>query len=81
MAILAGMDASLIIDSLGGNAAVGRALGEKPSTVWRWRERGVPARYWHRLAEMAQQQGVDGVSVDALSRPLWRRGGSAPEAA
>lgn len=74
MAILPGMDASLIIDGLGGNAAVGRALGEKPSTVWRWRERGFPARHWHRIVELAAERKLAGVDMHAVSRPLGRGG-------
>ncbi len=85
MAIMPGMQPSEIIDALGGNAEVARALGEKTSNVWRWRERGIPARFWHRMASLAAEKGVAGVDLAAMERPLWQRQAAcapaAPEAA
>jgi hypothetical protein len=74
MAIDVRMHPSQIIDALGGNAELAKSLGEKTSNVWRWRERGIPARFWHRVAELAQQKGVAGVSLATVERPLWQRG-------
>lgn len=75
MAIFEGMDeAASIIDALGGNAAVAAALGERTSNVWRWRQRGIPARYWHRIAELAREQGNEAITVETVRRPLWQRG-------
>lgn len=73
MAILAGMEASQLIDALGGNAVVARELGAQPRAVWRWRERGIPARYWHRIVALAEAKHVEGVTMETIARPMWHR--------
>lgn len=72
------MTGSDIIDSLGGNAEVARVLGEDARTVWRWRSRGIPARYWHRVVEIARDREVPGVTYDTVARPLWQRHAPTP---
>ncbi len=42
-----------VIKSLGGRASVARAFGLPAETVKSWPKRGIPARYWHRIVEMA----------------------------
>lgn len=42
-------------------------LGVSAAAVRKWRARNrIPARYWPRLAQVAQRHGVDGVSIEAL---------------
>lgn len=48
-----GMLARKIIDRLGGYRAVARHLGIVPMRVHNWTRRGVPARFWHRLVDLA----------------------------
>ncbi len=44
---------AVVIKNLGGRASVARAFGLPPETVKSWPKRGIPARYWHRIVEMA----------------------------
>jgi len=44
---------AVVIRNLGGRASVARAFGLPTETVKSWPKRGIPARYWHRIVEMA----------------------------
>ena len=41
-----------ILQQLGGYQVVADTLGLQRNTVGRWRERGIPYRYWHYIIEM-----------------------------
>lgn len=56
-----------IINELGGNSAVARELGLKPSAVSEMRRRGsIPAKYWHGFIRLAAAKDVRGVDADRL---------------
>lgn len=60
-------DVGSVIDALGGNAEVARFLDIGASAVSEMKRRGsIHARYFKPIVEMAEQRGVDGVTVDAL---------------
>ena len=52
------MEHAQIIDDLalllGGQAALGKRMGVKNSTICHWKEDGIPARHWVRLLEVAK---------------------------
>lgn len=48
-----GMLAKKIIDRLGGYRAVASHLGIVPMRVHNWTRRGVPARFWQKLVDLA----------------------------
>ena len=41
-----------LIDKSGGSVAVAEACGVRPGSVYQWRMRGIPARFWHVVDEM-----------------------------
>ena len=54
------MEHARIIDDLvllhGGQARLGKRLGVGNYDVCRWKERGIPARHWARLIEIAESK-------------------------
>jgi hypothetical protein len=42
-----------VINTIGGRTYVARALGLPTETVKSWSKRGIPARYWHLIVELA----------------------------
>jgi len=48
-----------ILDSLGGHQRVASLLGLKPDTVFKWRERGIPYRHWHRMLALRPDLTAD----------------------
>lgn len=56
-----------IIDSCGGTAAVGRALGQSRSTVSGWRSRGIPSPHWPGVVALAVN-GNSEITFEALAR-------------
>ena len=46
-----------IIRKLGGPIALARDLGlSRPEAALHWPRRGIPARLWHRVVELAEQK-------------------------
>jgi hypothetical protein len=41
-----------ILNKIGGRTCLASVLGLKPETVKSWYKRGIPARYWHRIAAL-----------------------------
>ena len=62
------MDASDIIDQLGGNASLAVLLGCRQNTISQWRRYGIPPARCVRLAAIAKQQRRSGVTLDVLMR-------------
>jgi hypothetical protein len=61
------MNHGRIIMDLGGYLSVSRALGVRPNVSWRWaQERGIPARRWPSILELARRQGATHISLEAL---------------
>lgn len=52
------MDATSLIDALGGTAAVARLLGIRSPSVSEWRQKGIPDDKKIRLAPIAEAAGV-----------------------
>lgn len=47
-----------LIDDLGGNTALAKALGLTPNAVSNWRNRGIPWKTRPVIARMATERGV-----------------------
>jgi hypothetical protein len=60
------MDASTLIDRLGGTSKVAVGLGVTPPAVSMWRTAGIPASRWVRLTEIAASSGI-GLTLDMLA--------------
>ena len=45
---------AIVIRKVGGRSFLAAALGVPSETVKSWPKRGIPARYWHRVVELAQ---------------------------
>src|SRR5688500_3699410 len=57
--------AATIIDALGGTSTVATALGVTPPAVSHYRANGAfPGRHWLRLAALAAERGVPGVTLE-----------------
>lgn len=61
------MDSYDIIVALGGYRGLAEDLGEAPAVVHHWIRRGIPARVWPRVLELAEAEGLSGVTVQALA--------------
>jgi hypothetical protein len=57
-----------VIDLLGGTKAVASALSLPLPTVSTWRKRGIPSARWLPLSRLAEERGVEGITLDALAR-------------
>jgi hypothetical protein len=70
-----------VIDKFPSAEALATEIGEKGVTVRAWRQRkSVPPRYWSAIANAAQRNGIEGVTVEALcsiatSEPHQREAG------
>lgn len=45
-----------VIREIGGRTYLARVLELEPETVKSWTKRGIPARYWHRIVELAHEK-------------------------
>lgn len=61
------MDASRIINALGGTSKVAATLGVTASAVSMWRGTGIPGNRWKALVDHAAAHGIDGITFDALA--------------
>lgn len=52
-----------ILNKIGGRNTLASVLGLKPETVKSWYKRGIPARYWHRVAALKP-----GLTIEHLER-------------
>jgi len=68
-----------IIHRFGGPAALRRLLNEPCyQKIYHWQSRGIPARHWQRLIDLAGREGIAGVTFERLAA---RYGETPPEAA
>jgi hypothetical protein len=56
-----------LVDKLGGNEPLARAVGRDFSTISHWKKSGIPAHMWPRIARIAAQHGIS-TSVDRLEK-------------
>jgi hypothetical protein len=56
-----------IIDYLGGWRVVARKLNVAPTTVWRWKDNGIPAERWPAVMALAKKAGV-ALTLEQLMR-------------
>lgn len=57
-----------ILDRLGGHKRVASLFGLKVNSVGKWRERGIPARHWHRIMAL-----YPGITAEYLDRTKPKR--------
>jgi hypothetical protein len=55
------------IRAAGGRTHVARTFGLAPDTVKDWPKRGIPARYWHHIVQMAADR-LPGLSIEKLEQ-------------
>lgn len=62
-----------IIEHLGGPYVIARKLRMAPSTVWRWKSKGIPLGYWPRIQRLGKAKGLR-LSLEkiALGSPVIR---------
>lgn len=60
-----------IVNALGGYRFIASALGVSAVAAWRWQERGIPAKHWPRLIEMAAERGVAEITPETLMRSRY----------
>ena len=60
-----------VLKELGGNTEIAAEIGVDDTTVSTWRRRGIPARRWPALVELASRKGkpVTFETLAALPRP------------
>lgn len=61
------MDHAEIIRKLGGYREVAENLGFDRSTVFKWSRDGIPPLRWQLIVDIAKEQGVKGVNMNALA--------------
>lgn len=64
-----------VIEALGGPSKLARSLGihRATPTTLKWGRRGIPCRYWHRIADLARKSGLKVTAQDLEeSRPADR---------
>lgn len=61
-----------IISALG-NGVIAEGLGQLPSTVSGWRERGIPARHWAGVVALAASRGRSDISLEVLATLAARK--------
>lgn len=54
-----------LIDDLGGNSALAKALGRSPNAISNWRKRGIPWKVRPLIARMAAEKAI------ALPADFW----------
>ncbi len=63
-----------VIDAFGGYAKLASALDCPPGTTSAWKTRGsIPARYWSKIVEKANELGIEGITFDVLGRIAAQR--------
>ena len=68
----AGMDATDIIDALGGYTELARTLNIGRSTVFMWHAAGIPKARCLELAELAQSRGLGDITLEVLMQSKAR---------
>lgn len=64
------MDAGDVIAKFGGQSALARLIGKRPSTVQHWASQGtIPAKWQRELLRIANEQGIDLSARDLIATP------------
>lgn len=64
------MDASDVIHKFGGQSALARLIGKRPSMVQQWATRGtIPAKWQSELLRLARERSIDLEATDLVSDP------------
>ncbi|MGV6875892.1 carph-isopro domain-containing protein [Pseudochelatococcus sp. B33] len=68
-----------IIDLFGGPARIARAIGVTTEHASIMKRRGsIPATYWQRVVSAAEQEGVNGITLDVLAAAAAFRASPSP---
>lgn len=60
------LDATQIIEAMGGREAVMREFGVSRTAVYNWLRDGIPSKFWLDFVEKAAARGIHGVTADAM---------------
>lgn len=64
------MDASSVIQKFGGQSALARLIGKRPSTVQHWAAQGtIPTKWQPELLRIAREQGIDLSPGELVAQP------------
>jgi hypothetical protein len=64
------LSASDVIEKFGGQSALARMIGKRPSTVQHWASRGTIPSQWHlRLLGLARERDIDLSAADLVGEP------------
>jgi hypothetical protein len=47
-----------VIDAFGGQVALAKAIGLPPTQACHWRERGIPAKHWPDVEDLAKEADI-----------------------
>jgi hypothetical protein len=61
-----GMRHDRIIDLFGGNTALAKLVGRSDSAISRWRDNGIPPRFWPLILDLADGHGFEEITIDEL---------------
>jgi len=62
--------AAQVIEKFGGQSALARLIGKRPSTVQHWASQGnIPSKWHGRLLQLAREHDIDLAPVDLISVP------------
>jgi hypothetical protein len=64
-----------VIAAFGGQASLARSLGEEPARACHWNERGIPAKHWHEVEELAREAGLPVTARVLKGLPRGRKTG------
>lgn len=66
--MLAHMTHADMITSLGGPAAIARALGCSHTQPLRWARVGIPLKRWPEVVRLAETKQIPGITLETLAR-------------
>jgi hypothetical protein len=66
-ATIKAVEHAAFIEMMGGTRVVARLVRVRDAVPTIWRRNGIPARYWHRLARIAQNQGSNITANDLFA--------------
>ena len=60
------VDIKALIIRFGGPAALAQRLGCSRTSIYNWPTLGIPSKQWHPLVQIAEADGIEGITFDML---------------